>query len=97
MTTSAPPESEATVTVILPNTASKEEMGEQEAAGAPSSTGKDEGATEKEREEQVMETGAEDCSLTYQVRAMMQESPRGLGFVSKVYKISALQSDFSIR
>ena len=74
MTTSAPPESEATVIVPLPNT-TKEELGEQEAAVAPSSTGKDEGAAEQEKKEQEVVTGAEDFSSTDQVRAMVRESP----------------------
>ena len=68
VTTSAAPEAEAAAP--LPPTASEEELGEQEGAVAPSSTGEGEGAGEQEKEEKVVETGAEDCSSSDQVRTI---------------------------
>ena len=71
VTTSATPEAEAAAP--LPPSGSQEELGEQEAAVAPSSTGEGEGAGEQEKkeEQEVVETGAEDCSSSDQVRAIV--------------------------
>lgn len=72
VTTSATPATEAAA--ALPPTASQEEVGEQEAAVAPSSTGEGEGAGELgKKEQEVGETGAEDCSSSDQ--AAVAEAP----------------------